>query len=274
MRYVYKFKAMSTVCELVIFENDKSRADLAAHNVLKTTMELEKKYNYYSPDSYLSKINNREVNTLDNQTKTLLKRASSYYTKTDKTFDITIATLKNLYTTHSSIDRLEKEKELLMPYVGCEYFEIQRDKIKFDNAYTKIDLGGFVKEYSVDMAVKVLQKHKIKSALVNFGGDIFALGVKPNGQKMKIGIKDPHNPSEFYQFVEIEDEALTTSASYERNYTIGEEVYSHIIAKESKTQTPLSVSVISKSCVESGVYSTSLMINPQLKNPHKVITIA
>lgn len=274
MKHIYKFKAMSTLCELIAFEQDKNKADIAAQDILKTTKELEKKYNYYDPNSYLSKINTREIKRLDIQTKTLLQRAIKYYHKTNKIFDVTIATIKDIYTTTDTINNLLKQKEFLLPFVGCEHFEIKHDKIKFNNPYTKIDLGGFVKEYAVDMAIKVLQKRKIKNALVNFGGDIFALGRKPNGEKIKIGIKNPLNPKTFYQFVEIENESLTTSASYERNYKIENQLFSHIISKNTTSKQPLSVSVISNNCVESGVFSTSLMIDLTLKTKNKTIIIS
>lgn len=264
---------MSTDCELIIFEDKKIKADSVAHEVLKNTMELEKKYNYYNPNSYLSKINQREIKELDIQTKSLLQRASQYYIKTNKIFDITIATIKDIYTKYDKVDTLMVKKEKLIPFVGCEHFEIKRDKIIFDNIYTKIDLGGFVKEYAVDMAIKTLQKRKIKSGLVNFGGDVFALGKKPNKERFKVGIKDPQNPTQFYQFVDIENEALTTSASYERSYKIEDKIFSHIISKDIYSKTPLSVSVISNNCIESGVYSTTLMIDSGIKTKNRVIIV-
>lgn len=122
-------------------------------------------------------------------------------------------------------------------------------------------------------AVKILQKEKIKSALINLGGDIYALGKKPDDEKFRVGIKNPHNPSEHIKSAEIEDEALTTSASYERNYQVGDKTFSHILSKEEADKQPLSVTVISKNCVESGVFSTALMLNPSLKTSHKTIIL-
>jgi thiamine biosynthesis lipoprotein len=200
-----------------------------------------------------------------------LQRAKQYYKLTGGVFDITVATIKDLYKTETSIEALEAEKNALLTFVGCEHFEIKKDKIYFDNSFTKIDLGGFVKEYAVDRAVTIVKKNKIKSALINFGGDIYAVGKKPNGEKFKVGIKDPKNPTNNAKFVEIENQALTTSASYERNYQIEHHSYSHIISKENDNKTPLSATVISKNCVESGVYSTSLMIDISLKAPNLVV---
>jgi len=264
---------MSTPCELSLFTTTKSQADGIAKAILSETKRLEKKYSYYTSDSLLSQINSRQTQLLDSETKELLSRAKKYYKLTNGLFDITVATLKELYRNLQNEEQLQSELKRLKPFVGCEHFRIQRDKIVFDNPYTKIDLGGFVKEYSVDRAVKILKKHKIQSALVNYGGDIYALGKKPNGEKFSIGIKNPYTLNGFITNVEIEDEALTTSASYERNYTIGSQTYSHIISTDVKSSVPSSVSVVSSNCVESGVYSTSMMIDKDLVTTHKVIIL-
>lgn len=272
-QYIYKFEAMTSPCEVILFCDNKAKADEVAKAILTEAKRLEKKYNYYDSNSFLSQINTRTENLLDAESKSLLQRAKQYYKKTDGVFDITVATIKDLYKTQTSIDALTEEKNALLPYIGCEHFEIKKDKIYFDNDFTKIDLGGFVKEYAVDRAAAIVKKHKIKSALINFGGDIYAVSKKPNGKKFKVGIKDPKDPTKNAKFVEIEDQALTTSASYERNYQIEDHSYSHILSKENDNKTPLSATVISKSCLESGVYSTSLMINISLKAPNLVIIL-
>ncbi len=264
---------MSTPCELILYSLTKTKADETAQAVLSETKRLEKKYNYYDTSSYLSQINSRQISELDQESKNLLTRASQYYKLTGGIFDITVATIKDLYRDSLSAKELEEKKERLMPYVGCEHLSIKRSKIIFDNEFTKIDLGGFVKEYAVDRAVGILKKYKIDAALVNYGGDIYALGKKPDGSKFKVGIKNPNNPQEFAKEVSLENQALTTSASYERNYKIGDTTYSHIISKNELLSQLKSVSVISNNCVESGVYSTSLMIDKSLQTTNRVILL-
>ena len=274
MLFLYRFEAMTTPCELSLFCEDKAKADGVAQAVLKETKRLEKRYNYFAADSFLSQLNRREVSQLDPETKNLLQRAIKYYTRTNKVFDITIATIKDIYKDGQSLKALHEAREKLLPYVGCEHLQIKKNKLYFDNPYTKIDLGGFVKEYAVDQAVKIIKKVKLKAALVNFGGDIYAFGKKPGGEKFRVGIKNPQNPATFVQFVEIENEALTTSASYERNVTIEGERFSHILEKEIKAcEKPASVTVISPSCVESGVYSTALMVDPTIATSNRVIML-
>ncbi len=271
--YLYKFSAMSTPCEVRLFSAKKSKADAVAKAILEEAKRLEKKYNYYAPNSFLSALNERRENVLDTESQSLLQRAKHYYETTEGIFDITTATFKPLFSQNLSLKLLQSEKEKLLAFVGCEHYRIKKGKLYFDNAFTKIDLGGFVKEYSVDRAVTLLKRAKITAALVNFGGDIYVLGEKPNGEKFKIGIKDPVEREKHCRFIELSDAALTTSASYERNYQIEGHTFSHILAKKTVHDAPASVTVIAPNCVESGVFSTALMVNPALKQPHRSIIL-
>lgn len=269
---IFKFVSMNTDCEVQIYSTKKSKATNCAKEILKEAVRLEKKYNYFDKNSYLSKINQRKIKKIDNETKFLLNLAKKYYKKTNKVFDITIGSIKDLFYLNLDEKSFLKEKEKYNKFVGCENFEIKKNEIIFTNNFTKIDLGGIVKEYAVDRAKNIIQKFKIKSALINFGGDIYAVGKKINGEKFKIGIKNPTNPNKYFTFVELENEALTTSGNYERNYKIGNKIYSHILSKNDNIKN-LSVSVISKSCLISGIYSTSLIIDDKIDIPKEIKVI-
>ncbi|MDB2405570.1 FAD:protein FMN transferase, partial [Arcobacteraceae bacterium] len=188
MLEIYKFECFTSPCEVQLYCNDKLQADNCAKDILCEAKRLEKKYNYFDSNSFLHEINSRKTTKLDSETKSLLSRAKQYSTKTEGIFDITMATIKDIYNESATLEDIKSKKELLSKYIGCEHFTIKKDKIYFDNDFTKLDLGGFVKEYSVDRAVTIVKKYKIKSALINFGGDIFAIGSKPNGQKYSVGI--------------------------------------------------------------------------------------
>jgi len=272
-KFIYRYEAMSTPCEITLYAHTKHQADNTANAVLSETKRLEHKYNYYNKNSLISQINSRKIQTLDIETKSIFQRTKKYYKLTNGLFDITIATVKDLYRYEKNIEQFTQKIAILKPFIGTEHFKIQRNKIRFDNPYTKIDVGGFVKEYAVDRSITIIQNYKINSAIVNYGGDIYALGKKPDNSKFSIGVKEPLQTDKIALYVQLENEALTTSASYERNYTIESQRYSHIISNRKLQKDVNSVSVISKNCVESGVYSTSLMIDKNLFCKNKVIIL-
>jgi len=256
---------MTSPCELQLYCNDVLKSRAIAKKIMLMAKELENKYNFYNPNSYLSQLNQRKIDVLDVQTKDLLARAKLFYNKTNGVFDITMGTLTQSRKLES-IGRIEKEMQRLQPFVGVEHFNIKKNKLIFDNPHTLIDLGGFVKEFTVDQAVKILKKEKIASALLNFGGDIYALGLKPNGEKFTIGIKNPLNSSEHLTSIKLKNQALTTSASYERNHEVEGKNFSHIISTTGLQNKVLSATVVASSVLEAGVFSTALMIEPELES--------
>ncbi len=259
---------MTTPCELRFYNAPKAKCDTCANDILKEAKRLEIKYNYFNPSSYLHTLNMRQTSTLDSESKMLLQKAKTYYKRTHGIFDITIATIKDSYNL-KSIHSLKEEITSLSSYIGSDHFEIKRNKLSFDNSFTKIDLGGMVKEYAVDRALRITQKHKISSALINFGGDIYALGSKPNGQAFQIGIKNPYNPKEELFTLALSNMALTTSASYERKKIIEDQSFSHIISTKESNNMPLSATVVAPTTLESGIFSTSLMIDKDLDTQYK-----
>ena len=261
--HLYKFTVMTSPCEVHIYHHDATKSRAIASQILEMAKGLEQRYNFYNPNSLLSAINQRRESRLDWQTKELLQRAKLFYTQTEGIFDVTMGTLVATRQ-QTSRAKVEEAHAQLLPFVGVDHFRIKRDTIHFDNPHTLIDLGGFVKEFAVDMAVKILKKAKVTSALINFGGDIYALGSKPDDRPFSIGIKNPLDPSRYITHLPLQDQALTTSASYERNRIIEGESYSHIISTAPLQERIISTTVLSSSVVESGVFSTSLMIKPTL----------
>jgi len=235
----YKFEVFTTECEIQLFDIKKPKADTLASHILKASKLLEKKYNFYNPNSYLSKLNSRVENELDFESKSILQELKKLYKLTNGVFDISVGS--DLIK-----DRADK------------FWEIQKNRLKFNNPNTKLDLGGVIKEYAVDKAVKYLKKSKIDSALVNFGGDLFALGTKPSGESFSISIKDPNNREQKIKTILLKDQALTTSAHYERE--------SHIIGTKSRY---ISATVYGERTLICGILSTSYLLDENITLPQK-----
>lgn len=272
MRHHFRFELMSSPCELQIFHPKQQEASTFAQAVLAQGKRLEKRYNYYDTTSTLSAINSRTLTTLDPQSKWLFAEAVRFYALTKGAFDITLATLKPCYANSKSTKELERCLEERQQYVGMEHLKLVRKRIVFDNPITQVDLGGMVKEYAVDEAVKLLKEKGVTHALVNYGGDIRAIGCKEDGEPFHVGIKDPNNREQMAKHLAICGEAVATSASYERYEVIEAQEYSHILSTTA-LQRPKSVTVIAPTCLEAGVYSTALMSGATLTLPYAHFTL-
>ena len=126
-----------------------------------------------------------------------------------------------------------------------------------------IDLGAVGKGYAGDEAAQILRERGITAALLDIGGNIQAIGTKPDGSDWRVGLKDPFSGG-VLGIIQVSDVAVVTSGNYERFFT-GEDgkVYGHIIDPE--TGHPVengiaSVSVIASEGKLCDALSTALFV--------------
>lgn len=92
-----------------------------------------------------------------------------------------------------------------------------------------LDLGGIAKGYGVDRAVAALRANGIADALVNVGGDLYAMGRSENGDPWKIGVRDSKDPDAIIAVVEAADRAVATSGDYIRCFDYDGRRYHHLL---------------------------------------------
>ena len=92
-----------------------------------------------------------------------------------------------------------------------------------------LDLGAVGKGYASDEVAELLREKGVTSALLDLGGNIVAVGSKPDGSDWRLGVQSPFG-DEMIGILTVSDCAVVTSGSYE-NYFTAEDgtVYGHII---------------------------------------------
>ena len=130
-------------------------------------------------------------------------------------------------------------------------------------AGTQLDLGGIGKGYASAQAKKVLQDAGVTSAIVSLGGNISALGHKPDGSNWTVAIQDPADTSTYFGLLETADKCVITSGGYQRYFEQDGKTYWHIL--DPGTGYPadsgiLSATVVSSDDVLSDGLSTALFV--------------
>jgi thiamine biosynthesis lipoprotein len=126
----------------------------------------------------------------------------------------------------------------------------------------EIDFGSVAKGYTGDRVLSLLRENGVTSALLNLGGNVQALGAKPDGSPWNVAILDPRS-SDYLAAVEIEDQAVITSGGYERYFEEDGVTYWHII--DPATGAParsglISVTIVGDSGLLCDGLSTSLFV--------------
>ena len=94
----------------------------------------------------------------------------------------------------------------------------------------QLDLGGIAKGYAADEMKKVLtDTYGITSGILSLGGNVMAIGSKPEGEQWVVGIVDPLHTSEMIGTLSETDKTIVTSGNYERYFTKDGIRYHHIL---------------------------------------------
>lgn len=104
-----------------------------------------------------------------------------------------------------------------------------RDVLVYHDGAIHLDLGGIAKGYGVDRAVAALRDWGVSDALVNVGGDLYALGSSEDGDPWEVGVRDPDDAGRLAARFRISDQAVATSGDYEQYFDHGGRRYHHLL---------------------------------------------
>ncbi|HHV27495.1 FAD:protein FMN transferase [Anaerosalibacter bizertensis] len=236
--------------------------------------EIEDKMSITIEDSDVSKINKNAGKNpvkVDDEVYEILTRAKYFAELTDGAYEPTIGPLVDLWNIrnegkNNKHDIPSKEDiEKALNKVDYKKLELLEDnKVFLKEEGMKLDLGGIAKGYAADEIKKILKENGVNSAIVDLGGNIYAVGSKGQDEYWKIGIQNPQEQRGSYVgIIEVKDSSVVTSGDYERYFEVNGKRYHHII--DSKTGYPSdnelsAISIIAKSSTDSDALSTALFV--------------
>jgi FAD:protein FMN transferase len=271
--FVGHFSAMASPCEVLIDTTNRDIALQAIDIALREAKRIEKKFSRYREDNIIYEINSGELVTVDDETARLLDYADKLFQISGGRFDITAGILRRVWKFDES-DRIPKQSNVdkLLPFIGWK-------KVKWNNPVIQlpdkmeIDLGGIGKEYAVDRAALLVhsflrEQQQENSVLINFGGDISALG--PEHQRGKewiigvdTGINEDKNDNKATLFT-LSQGGVATSGDTRRYLQKDGKRYGHILDPHTGwpvENAPTLVTVAANTCTDAGMLSTLAILH-------------
>ena len=266
--------AMDTYMEFTAYgKNSEKAVDAAIEEVQKLDAMLSAE----NSKSEVYALNEQGNLQATDDLAELILRGKEIYQETDGLFDDTIYPVMKLWGfptgNYHVPTAAEVQKKLAL--VDENKVEIQtrdsdekgrdsKEKAKFVTlgADQQIDFGGIAKGYTGQKLAELFQEYGVSSALVSLGGNIQAIGTKPDGSSWKVGIRDPKGGQQDYIGVlSVENQAVITSGGYERYFEEDGKTYIHII--NPRTGYPadgdlLSVTIVSRDGTLADGMSTAL----------------
>lgn len=260
---------LGTFSQIRVYAPSQTEGEAIIQKAFDRVREIENRMSSHIETSQVYEINQEagisSVEVTDDTLK-VIQNGIDYYDETQGLFHIGIGSLIELWGIGSEHPYIPTQSEIeeKLEYLDIHAIQIQGNHVQLMNPQMSLDLGGIAKGYAVDESARILQEEGIQSGFINFGGDVYALGDKPDETPWNVGIREPVIESgSVLGRIPSTNVSVVTSGDYER-YSIKEDtVYHHILDPRTgyPSQSGLSsVTIVSDTSIAGDVYSTAAFI--------------
>jgi thiamine biosynthesis lipoprotein len=257
---------MGTFATLTVYAQDKETGREAINAAFARIEDIENKASIFDEQAEAFQLN--QDGYLDNPSDDLFKLITmslDYSQITEGYFYITVQPLLDLWGAgelwRESEEVQQNRIDETMELIGSNNIVIEDSRIYFNLEGMKITLGGIAKGYAADEALRVLIDRRITHALVNIGGDMRALGSKPDDEPWHIALVNPDDTSQSLATFAFTDKSIATSGNYERYFDPSKEVH-HILNPKTgySANECISVTVIAENGTRADILATSVFV--------------
>ena len=258
------FRAMASPCEVHVGEADLATADRIVAIAAAEAHRIEAKFSRHLSGNVIHAINTAEGRpvVVDDETAHLLDYAARLYELSDGKFDVTSGVLRRAWRFDGS-DRVPTPEAVaaLLPIVGWEKVGWRAPELTLPPGM-EIDLGGIGKEYAVDSAARLVRPVSSR-CLLNFGGDLLALGPQLGGAPWRVGVESVNFAGAVARQIDLTVGALATSGDSRRFLLKDGTRYGHVLDPRTGwpvVGAPRSVTVAAATCTEAGMLATLALL--------------
>lgn len=256
-----EFFAMDTVMQLRASGPEAGRALAAAEQEI---YRLEAELSCREENAALARLNAAGGGTVSEQTAALLQTALSLCDATGGAYAPALGALIQAWGFDTGAYRVPEQDALAqaLQRSGAAHVRLHGRSLSLDGG-AQLDLGGIAKGYAAGRVRQILTDAGVTSAIVSLGGNVAAVGKKPDGSAWTVGLQNPDDPDAYFGTVSVTDACVVTSGAYQRYFERNGVRYHHIL--DPKTGRPAesglkSVSVVAEDDTLADALSTALFV--------------
>lgn len=260
---------MGTFADIAVIHRDVRHAEGAIDAAFGELRRVEATMSRFRPDSEIGTVNRLAAHApvrVGAETFGVVEAALAWARASDGAFDPAIGRVVELWDVTRR--NTPPESAPLARLAGRRLFEEVRlatergrHVIALGDPDIHLDLGGIAKGYAVDRAVEALRAWGVRDAIVNVGGDLYALGSAPGGAPWRVGVQSPDDPGTIVRTLELADRAVATSGDYAQCFRYRGVRYHHLMDPDTaapRSASEHSITVEAASCIEADAAATAL----------------
>ncbi|MEP3374214.1 MAG: FAD:protein FMN transferase [Maribacter dokdonensis] len=229
-------KLMGSRFDITVVAKDPIEGEEYIDLAINEIKRIEKLISSWDPNSQTSEINkNAGVKPVkvDVELFKLIQRGIGISTLTDGAFDISYASMDNIWKFDGSMTKIPKEATIKASVSKVGYQNVILDEVnqtvflKFKGM--KIGFGAIGKGYAADKAKELLISKGVEAGIINASGDMNTWGKQPNGNSWQVAITNPMDKNKVFALLPLDNGAVVTSGNYEKYVTFNNTRYTHII---------------------------------------------
>jgi FAD:protein FMN transferase len=259
---------MGTIAEISVVHGDATEAQAAIAAAVAALRAVESRFSRFTTTSEVGRINQmagREAVAVSDEALRVIEQALGWARRSKGAFDPCLARAVELWdVTHRTEPPRSEE---LRRFAGQHLYEqVERSyaagkaMVGLRSRDAALDLGGIAKGYGVDRAVGALRRHGIEHAIVDVGGDLYALGEAERGEPWRVGIRSPHDPARIDRTIPISNAAVATSGDYMQFFEHQGRRYHHLldpVTAEPVLRRGASVTIVADDCMTADAAATA-----------------
>lgn len=222
--------AMDTYMNLKAYGDN---ADCALDCAVVEIQRLEALFSVTDENSEVHKLNTAEglPVAVSDDVRNLIEFSADMGEDTKGALDITVYPLLKEWGFTTGEYNIPDNKRIseLLEAVGYSNISVIGNNVSIPRG-VQVDFGAVAKGYTSDRIVEIFKKNDIESAIINLGGNVHALGKKPDGSPWNVAVTNPFDTGKSLGLLKVSDKAVVTSGNYERYFTGADgKNYCHII---------------------------------------------
>jgi thiamine biosynthesis lipoprotein len=227
---------MGSRFDITVVAKDTIQATADIDLAISEITRIEKLISSWDSNSQTSEINRNagiKPVIVDGELFELISRSLSISKLTDGAFDISYASMDNIWKFDGSMTQMPSRVAIKasVEKVGYEniVLNLSKSSVFLKDKGMKIGFGAIGKGYAADKAKSLLIKKGVVSGIINASGDMNTWGTQINGEEWKVAITNPLDKNKAFALLPITNGAVVTSGNYEKQVSFNGKRYSHII---------------------------------------------